>query len=212
MEINKISNRNIVFTFSYDFDQNIHLILGTRYNYIIDTGLGHKCMEPIQEYLGTERKPMIIINTHHHWDHIWGNSSFQNPIIISHRLCRDLINDKWDEMLDRYGKYCDGIVEKCLPTLVFENELYFPEDKVRLFYTPGHTIDSISVLDEEEKVINVGDNIGDSIEEILPSIYSKKEVFKDTILRYKELDAKTWISGHNVVFGKEVLDKIIYEL
>ncbi|MEO3944314.1 MBL fold metallo-hydrolase [Gorillibacterium sp. CAU 1737] len=212
MKITKIQNRNVVFTFHTDFDQNVHLIKGTTYNFIIDTGLGQACMEPVLDYLGTDSKPIIVVNTHHHWDHIWGNGSFRNPILVSHRLCRELIQEKWDEMLGKYGQYSMGKVVQVLPTLVFENELYFPEDRVRLFYTPGHTIDSISVWDEEEHVLNVGDNIGDSADAIVPSIYTSKEIYKDTILKYRDVEANTWVSGHNGICEKEVLERILAEL
>jgi glyoxylase-like metal-dependent hydrolase (beta-lactamase superfamily II) len=96
-----------------------------------------------------------------------------------------------------------------LPNLVFESELYFPEDKIRIIYTPGHTIDSISVIDEEDKVINVGDNIGDNIEEIVPSIYCEKDLYIDTLLKYREVDFDTCVSGHNVILGKEVIEEIL---
>jgi glyoxylase-like metal-dependent hydrolase (beta-lactamase superfamily II) len=96
----------------------------------------------------------------------------------------------------------------CLPNLVFDDTLYFPDDKIRLFYTPGHTKDSISVLDEVEKIINVGDNIGDTVEEIVPCIETTKEVYENTLLRYMALDIESCVSGHNIVLGKEVFAAI----
>ncbi|SHJ93000.1 hypothetical protein SAMN02745163_02853 [Clostridium cavendishii DSM 21758] len=57
-----------------------------------------------------------------------------------------------------------------LPDFVFENELYFSEDKIKLFHIPGHTIDLISVLDEEDNVLLVGDNI----RKIILNAYCKK--------------------------------------
>lgn len=214
MKIEKIKKRSVLFTFnrSTEWDLNLQLILGKRYNYIIDTGLGSLSIDPIKEYIKKDTKPIIVINTHYHWDHIWGNSSFKDCIIISHRLCREIIESKWDEMIRKNRYYIDGEVEKCLPNLVFEKELYFPEDKIRIIYTPGHTIDSISVLDEEEKVINAGDNIGDTIEEIVPQIKCEKEIYRDTLLRYKEMDFDTCISGHNVVLDKDVIDKIMIKM
>ena len=55
---------------------------------------------------------------------------------------------------EKWEIYIMGEVEMCLPNLVFENAIYFPDDKIRIFHTPGHPIDSISVFDEEEKVLN----------------------------------------------------------
>lgn len=214
MKIQKIKNRGILFTsnVSSEWDLNIYLIMGEKYNYIIDTGVGSLSIDPIVEYIKKNNKPTILINTHHHWDHIWGNSSLRDYIIISHKLCKEMIESKWEDMILKNKQYCHGEVEMCLPNLTFERELYFSEDKIRIIYTPGHTIDSISVIDEEEKVINVGDNVGDTMEEIIPSIYCEKDLYIDTLLKYKELDFDICLSGHNKILGKEVIDKILSKL
>ena len=212
MKIEKIKNRNVVFKYNVgEWDLNIHLIIGNKYNYIIDTGLGSFSVAPIKEYLKNNSNPIILINTHYHWDHIWGNHSFSDCTIISHKLCRDIIVAKWDEMINKKKQYIKGDVQMCLPNLVFEDMLYFPDDKIKIIYTPGHTLDSISVLDEEDKVINVGDNIGDTIDEIVPSIESEKDVYIKTLLRYKDIDFDTCVSGHNSILGKEVFDMILTE-
>lgn len=211
MKIEKIKNRSILFTNSIPagWDLNIHLIMGDKCNYIIDTGLGSSSIAPIKEYLKHNNKPIIVINTHYHWDHIWGNSSLKNCIIISHKLCREMIEVNWEEMIQRNKKYLNGEVEMYLPNLIFEKELYFPEDKIRIIYTPGHTIDSISVIDEVEKVLNTGDNIGDSIDEIIPSIYCEKDTYINTLLKYKNMNFDTCVSGHNIVLERQVVDKIL---
>jgi glyoxylase-like metal-dependent hydrolase (beta-lactamase superfamily II) len=150
-------------------------------------------------------KRVVVINTHHHWDHIWGNHMFQGNQIISHSLCRDLIDQKWEEMIKTKGKYIMGVTKPCLPTMTFEQEIYFPEDHIRLFYSPGHTIDSISVVDEEDNIINIGDNIGDDMTEIMPSLATKKEDYISTLRNYIDLNVKYYVSGHNIVVDKTVI-------
>lgn len=211
LKIQKIKNRGVLFTFdnSKEWDLNLYLIMGDKYNYIIDTGLGSLSISPILTYLKDNNKPVIVIITHYHWDHIWGNHSLKDSIIISHSLCRKMIEEKWDEMLSKNKSFCHGEVEKVLPNLIFENELFFPEDEIRIVYTPGHTIDSISIIDEKEKVINVGDNIGDSVDEIVPSLDCEMDLYKETLLKYRNMDIDTCISGHNVVLGKDIFDRIV---
>ncbi|MFT4416739.1 MBL fold metallo-hydrolase [Fredinandcohnia humi] len=214
MKIEKIKNRSYLFRNStpWGWDITIQLIMGNRYNYIVDTGLGSTNIDFVKEYIKEDSKPTIVINTHYHWDHIWGNSSVRDCMIISHRRCREMIESNWAKMVEESSRFLQGERALCLPNLVFEDELYFPEDKIRLVYTPGHTIDSISVVDEIEKVIHVGDNIGDSLEELIPSINVDKEVYRKTLLKYKEMDFDTCISGHNVVLDKEVIEKILFML
>jgi glyoxylase-like metal-dependent hydrolase (beta-lactamase superfamily II) len=153
MQLNRIKKRGFLFTYHQPgWNLNIYLIIGKKYNYIIDTGLGSFCVAPILDCIKETAKQTIVVNTHHHWDHIWGNSFFKDSVIVSHKLCPDLIQANWDDMLHKNIRHCYGDVSMYLPNLLFEEELYFSEDKIRLFYSPGHTMDSISILDEKEKV------------------------------------------------------------
>ncbi len=213
MKIEKIKNRHVLFKFPVtDWDLNIHLIMGNKYNYLIDTGLGSLSVAPIQEYLKSDRKPLIVINTHYHWDHVWGNHVFRDCPIISHTLCRQIILEKWEETLDKNKRFCFGEVELCLPNLLFNDALYFPDDKIKVFHTPGHTADCISILDEEEKVLDVGDNIGDNLDEIVPNVDTEMQVYIDTVLKYQAMDFDICVSGHNVVLEKGIFDRVLKEV
>lgn len=210
MKVQKIKNRSTMFTYPTidGWDLNLHLIVGEHNNYVIDTGLGTQSMVPVMDHINKEL-PIVVINTHFHWDHIWGNSVFSDCPIIAHRLCREIIEAEWDDMLKKNGRYVSGDAEKCLPNLVFEKELNFPEDGIRLFYTPGHTVDSISVLDEKDKVLNLGDNVGDTVDEIVPSLDCSKEQFIESLDKVKTYDFDTLVSGHCTVLEKSAIDKIL---
>jgi len=214
MIIKNIKNRSIIFTHENlpEWDLHLHLILGNKHNFLIDTGLGSLSVEPVKEVLKNSPKPLIVINSHYHWDHVWGNDVFKGSTIISHSLCREILEQRWEQMLEENGRYTFGTIEKELPNLTFNKELYFPEDKIRIFYTPGHTSDSISVLDEEEKILNVADNIGDNNDEIVPGLECGKDVYMDTLKIYKNIDFDTCISSHNKLLGKDVIDLILGKL
>lgn len=200
----QITNRNIMFTQKMgSYSLNTGLIIGNKHNFIIDTGLGSGSVAPVLDYL-KNNKPIIVINTHCHWDHIWGNFIFNNSTIISHIKCRELEDKYWDKAFKDFGKSADGQVIKCLPNLVFEDKLYFPEDRVKIFFTPGHSEDCISIYDEEEKVLYAGDNIGDTDDEIVPYIDTDLETFAKTIQIYKQYDFDICISGHNNPQGKNI--------
>jgi len=118
MKTTKLGTRSVVFTFELEeWDLNLQLIQGDVYNYLIDTGLGANSVKPILEYLGNDTKPIVVINTHYHWDHVWGNHCFEDSIIVASEKCRELTNKNWDEMRQRCAKYMDGEVKKKLPTL-----------------------------------------------------------------------------------------------
>lgn len=76
MKIRKIKDRGVLFTHSNPgWDLNVYLIMGRKCNYIIDTGLGSLSIDPIKDYIKNDNKKTIVINTHYHWDHVWGNGS-----------------------------------------------------------------------------------------------------------------------------------------
>ena len=203
----KISDRNVMFTepMGEAYSLNIGLIIGEQYNYIIDTGVGSGSVSPIIEYLGNTGRKTIIVNTHAHYDHIWGNWVFQNDLIISHIKCQQLLVKYWDDGFKQFSQSKDGEVKKCLPNLTFEKSITFPNDGIKIFYTPGHSIDSISVYDEIDKVMYAGDNIGDTNDSIIPKINTDLETFKSLIDTYKKYDFNLCISGHNKPQEKNVI-------
>jgi len=206
----KISNRNIMFTepMGQTYDLNMGLILGTKHNFVIDTGLGNGSVAPVLEYIGDDKKPIIVVNTHCHWDHIWGNWVFANSIIISHKLCRELEDKHWDEAIEALSDRIDGEAHKCLPNMTFEGSLYFPEDGISMFHTPGHSPDSISIYDAVDKVLYVGDEIGDTDDEIVPWIETDMETMQRTIDIFKQYDFDIAVCGHNKPQTKAVLARM----
>lgn len=210
MKLTSVKNRGMRFTHSNpDWELHLYVIRGNRFNYVVDTGLGSLNAEPVREYIQKDSKPVIVINTHHHWDHIWGNASWQGEILVSHRLCREFIESEWDGMMQKNGRYCQGAAAKHLPNLVFNDTLSFPEDGLTLFHTPGHTADSISIWDEADRVLYAGDNIGDSPDEPVPSLYAGMEHYIRTLNLYQELDFDTCLSGHNSIMDKSIIGKIL---
>jgi len=187
------------------YSLNMGLILGEQFNYLIDTGLGSGSIEAVTDYLKDDNKPTIVINTHHHWDHVWGNHIFRDSIIISHKLCHTLLEEYWDDMVEENRSFIDGIVERCLPNLTFLDSLFFPKDNVEIFYTPGHSIDCISVYDKIDKVLYAGDNIGDTNDVIVQYIDTDIELFKKTLMIYSSYDFDVCVSGHNNPQGKDIV-------
>lgn len=191
-----IGNRGVLFgtdaipdciTYSY-------LIKGKKSNYLIDTGLGSGTAEYIKDYIALNCPgEVIVINTHYHWDHIWGNIGFEGNAIYAHTLAPEMIRRNWNEMEQKGGKWKEGRIKNVLPDRLIANHFNFDEDGIEIFYTPGHTIDSLSVYDHLDKVLHVGDNV----ETPFPSIHDTEEHLVDSLRKYLEYDFTRCISGHN---------------
>ena len=214
MEIIKIGSRSTLFRYfvkEWSCGMNMHLITATHRNYLIDTGCGSVDAGFVKEYLKGDDKPLIVINTHYHWDHIWGNHCFDDTVIIANKRSIELIKDSWDICLEDNKHLIKGEVRLKMPNLTFDDEIYFEDDKIRIFYTPGHTPDGISIYDDLDKVLNAGDNIGDTMDAILPVIEDMAD-FKSTIKTYEKLDIDHIASGHNIPLDRSILHMIKEEL
>lgn len=171
-----------------------YLIKGKNSNYLIDTGFGSGTAEYIKDYIARNCPGEVkVVNTHYHWDHIWGNIGFEGNAIFAHLLAVKMIGENWDEMVQKGGKCIDGHIKNVLPNTPVVDHFLFDEDGIELFYTPGHTVDSLSVYDRIDKVLHVGDNM----ETPFPSVDDTEEHLVDSLKKYLGYDFDRCISGHN---------------
>ncbi len=206
--IRKLGKRGVLFstdtitgclTFCY-------LIQGKKANYVVDTGLGSGTAGLVQDYIRKNHPgKVIVINTHYHWDHLWGNIGFEGNDIYAHRSCRDMIEQKWDEMEQKQSQWKEGQIKKVLPNRLIDDHFIFEEDGIDLFYTPGHTADSLSVYDCVDRVLHVGDNM----ETPYPGVYDTKEHLVYSLKKCLEYDFSHSVSGHNGNVTREDIQEVI---
>lgn len=214
MDIKKIKDNIIrfnVFPLSR-WNMYCYLIIREKHNYLIDTGCGKNDVDEILTYIKANNleKDLIVINTHYHWDHIWGNNYTGASYTISTIECYKQIESKYDYMLNRNYEYVKGEAIMCLPNLTFSEKLYL--DGFYLFISPGHTVDHISIYDEVNKVLFVGDNIGDNEEEIIPYIEVTKETYISSLKEMLKFDYDLILSGHNDIQPKSFINKILNKI
>lgn len=195
-------------------DLNLHLIMGEHRNYLIDTGLGSDHAKEINDYLVSKNnKELIIINSHCHWDHILGNDYFNETYIIGHTNIIDHINGGFEEVVSKFSDYFKGEVAKKLPNLLVSESLHFKDDDIYIFYTPGHSNDGLSTYDGVSNILNVGDNIGDTVDEPIPGLEDiTLDEYKEVVLKYKNLAPEFIVSGHNKVQPLSFLDKVLNQI
>ena len=75
------------------FDQNIGAILGTEGVVVVDTRGSHRLADELRDDLARlTRQPIAaVVNTHHHWDHTWGNARFEEAPIWGHVRCAERV-------------------------------------------------------------------------------------------------------------------------
>jgi cyclase len=200
---------------------NVGLIHTTLGMILIDTTSFPAAVHDLLEAVGASPKEVrLVINTHFHEDHTWGNQLFDCPI-LAHRLCREairtaLVNDWSPEALRSYladleqsdpskardfRKQLEGLVIK-IPNQVFEDRLEGELGGVmyEFIHFGGHTPDTSIVWVPERKVLYASDLI---FQGRYPYIFDADiPAWIDALNRLLDFEAETIIPGHGVSCSK----------
>ena len=153
-----------VFTSQLYAQVNAGAIVGQDWSILIDTLAYPEETNEIRDFLeGRLSKPVrYIINTHYHSDHTLGNCWFPNATILSHKLCRTLLDTEGRKTLAEVKRNNRELrsLKIVLPEVLFDTGtlcLQIGKRSIRLLHLPGHSPDGIGVLLEEDRVLFSGD-------------------------------------------------------
>ncbi len=165
----------------------------------------------VEEGLGSSVK--YVINTHFHADHTTGTCFFPGAQVISHKLCREMLDVRGRESLrqmkDNAVEFAP--VELVLPDITFDDEMSLDigGTNFKLWTSPGHSPDSIVCLLEEEEVLFAADTA-------MPIPYFVDGSFADfigSLTRLLERDYENIVQGHgDIILRGEVPEKITSDL
>ncbi len=160
----RVGRRGLLLTFDdlvtsrFGTTTNIYVLEAGRNLLVCDTYLGPDALRPALTDLLRGRENVVVVNTHADWDHVWGNCTFATDRIIGHRLCRERLLVEGETDLAKYAWWQRGNITLVAPTVTFEDHFDLAEFGAELFHSPGHTPDSITLYDREDRVLVVGDN------------------------------------------------------
>lgn len=151
----------------------MYLIDGPEKAMLIDTGFGVGDLKGLVEKL-VGKKELIVANTHHHFDHAYGNSQFGK--VYCHeaevpQMLKTVDPHIWDYLYDhetRKGIYTDFDVDDIVPFEPVEvigvkaNHIFDLGDgyEVELIPLVGHTAGMSGYLDKHNHVLIAGDITG----------------------------------------------------
>ena len=153
-----------------------------------------------------------IINSHYHADHSWGNCFFPGATVVSHALCRQMMTEKGPLSLES-AKHHNTVfkqVKLVPPQLTFDNgelSLRVGKKNLILLHTPGHSLDGISVLIEEDRVLFAGDAF-------LPLPYVVDGNLDDlaaSIKRIGKMGLENIVQGHGDIILRGEIDDAVKE-
>lgn len=202
-----------VFVRRYDdpFDHNIGLVLGSERALVIDSRTNPREADELRAELGSVTKLPIgwLFNTHHHWDHTFGNQRFPDAKIWGHATCRQTLIEHGDitrkEIIESYPdeeSYQEVVITP--PEEVFEDHTSIDLGNRRVelvHYGLGHT-DNDAVLHTDGVTF-----AGDLVEEGNPPSFgdSFPLAWAETIGQLAEAAREVIVPGHGAVVDPEYL-------
>jgi len=150
----------------------ISLIIGPEKAVLIDTGCGigdlRKAVAEVTD------KPVIVINTHTHLDHLGSNRQFDEIAMFDHPLSRRAAVEGASHQIMQREILADNLVTKPWPRDFDPTGFTLPPFKVNrwlrdgerfdfggrdleVIYTPGEAADHISLLDRTDRILFCGD-------------------------------------------------------
>jgi glyoxylase-like metal-dependent hydrolase (beta-lactamase superfamily II) len=144
------------------YQQNFsYLIVGDERAVLFDAGPGHQDIRPIVRDL-TDR-PVTFVPSHFHYDHVGNRVSFDHVAVVDLPYLRARAQAGRLEL--GFAEHLGAAEGIAAPTLEVDEwlapgaTLDLGGRGLRVLYTPGHTEDSISLLDEAAGYLFAGDFI-----------------------------------------------------
>jgi len=156
----------------YQLQETIsHLIVGEDRALLFDTGVGLLSIKAVVERI--TNLPVIVLNSHTHYDHVGGNWEFSTVLAIDSDYTRanmeGFANDRISaDFLPE--AFCKGAPEGSDVTSFYTKpwkQSRYVEDgevldlggrKLKVLHVPGHTPDSVALLDVENRLLFSGDS------------------------------------------------------
>jgi cyclase len=191
-----------VFTSDLYAQVNAGAVIGPEWSILIDTLAYPEETLEIRDFLENRLGSPVryLINTHYHSDHTLGNHWFPNALILSHGLCRELLDTRGRESLEQVKRQNRDLkdLDLVLPEMTFDEGglgIRVGRRTLRLIHLPGHSPDGIGVLIIEDRVLFSGD-IMMPIPYLVDGNY---EVMVESLKRIPRMKLENLVQGHGEV-------------
>lgn len=223
-EVKKIDSKTYVISEPFHWEHtNMYYIIGEKRNILLDTGTG---IYPLKDILlNIDNKPIDVVTSHVHWDHIGNHKEFnniyvhecdsnwlENGIPLPDFVIREeVIKDVYKNMLpkefniEKYDTYKSKNYSSVSDGHVFD----LGNRKIKVIHTPGHSPGHICLFEEDRGYLFSGDILyKGTIYCHYPSTDPK--LLNESIKRISNLKVKKVLPGHNLTpLGIEYISKIV---
>ncbi len=150
----------------------------------------------------------ILVNTHFHGDHVFGNAQFApGAVIVAHERCRPEMLEAGLGLTNLWPDVEWGDVKITPPVLTFDERIaiHNGQRRIELIHVgPAHTSNDIIIWVPDERILFAGDVVMSGVTPfcLMGSIAGSLR----TIERLRALDPVVIVAGHGAIGGPELLD------
>jgi cyclase len=190
---------------------NAGVVVGSDNVVLVDTAATQRRADALRASVARAadgRLPRIVVNTHHHGDHTFGNCRFEpGAIVVAHELCRTEMSRAGLGMRTLWPSVEWGEVQVTLPSVTFQERLTLHTGDLCLeliHLGPAHTTNDVVVWISEHSVLFAGDIVmsGATPFCLMGSVVGSLHAIR----QLRSLGAVTVVAGHGPVCGPEVFD------
>jgi glyoxylase-like metal-dependent hydrolase (beta-lactamase superfamily II) len=207
-----------------ELNLNCGLVVGERRALVVDTRSYHQhgveLAESVRELTDLE---VVVVNTHAHYDHCFGNSAFRNSQIYAHVGAADDLRRTGEHQRDQIvahmrnthrGEIAEDIegTEIVLPFYLVEQdtELDLGGRTVELVYGGrGHTDHDLAVAVPDAGVVFAGDLVEEGADPMMEDAFPLEWASTLRSLCSKPATelADVWVPGHGDVVDRDFVDR-----
>jgi cyclase len=190
---------------------NAGVIVGPDSALVVDTLATESRAQRLREAIDDLRPGpgRMLVNTHHHGDHIFGNQVFgPSASIFAHERARTEMAETGLALTTLWPQVEWGELHVVLPTVTFADRItiHVGARRAELIHVgPAHTTNDVVVWLPEERVLFAGDVV---LAGAMPfNLMGSVSGALTAIERLRELGPRTVVCGHGPVTGPEVFDE-----
>ncbi|MFJ8535814.1 MBL fold metallo-hydrolase [Streptomyces sp. NPDC093591] len=188
---------------------NAGLIVSGEVSALVDTTATEARSRRLREQVLARgrRAPAMLVNTHSHGDHTFGNYLFPEATVYAHAEARREMQQAGLHLTQLWPQVVWGDIEVALPQVTYEGgmTLHVGELAVELLHPgPAHTVNDTVVWVPERGVLFTGDIVMSGVTPFCPlgSITGSLKAIE----QLRGLEPVVVVTGHGPVAGPEVLD------
>lgn len=189
---------------------NAGIVTGSECTVVIDTAATERRSRALHSAVETVAPggANVLVNTHFHGDHVFGNALFGGAVVVAHELARTEMIQAGFGLRQLWPDVEWGSTELRPPVLTFSDNAFVHTGDRRLeliHVGPAHTTNDVVVWIPDERILFAGDVLMSAVTPfcLMGSVQGSLKA----VQRLRALDPAVIVGGHGTVGGKELLDQ-----